>query len=142
MMVKSVVMAGIRWYNYHTQTETELHKMTTSKVAVATTERTTEELTEGLEKLRQIMIADYDRAGFKMGYDIEFEFGSKYIRVITNNGRGSRSCAGFVCCDRNHKKIEFGALLKNAGWKAPALNFARGSVFDLEGKIIAWTGIQ
>lgn len=116
--------------------------MTTSQVAVATAERTTEELSEGLEKLRQLMIADYDRTGFKMGYDIEFEFGRKYIRVIHNNGRGSRSCAGFVCSDRNHKKFEFGALLKNDGWDAPAMNKPRGSVFKLEGKRIAWTGIQ
>lgn len=116
--------------------------MTTSQVAVANAERTTEELTEGLEKLRQLMVADYDRTGFNMGYDIEFEFGSKYIRVVSKNGRGSRSCSGFVCCDRNHKKFAFGALLKDAGWKAPAMNKARGSVFDLEGKTIAWTGIQ
>lgn len=120
----------------------ELYHMTASQVVVANAERTTEELTEGLEKLRQLMVADYDRTGFNMGYDIEFEFGSKYIRVVSNNGRGSRSCSGFVCCDRNHKKFAFGALLKDAGWKAPAMNKARGSVFDLEGKTIAWTGIQ
>ena len=142
MIEKSVVIDGFRCYNYPTQTEMELHKMSTSQVAVANAERTTEELTEGLEKLRQLMIADYNRTGFNMGYDIEFEFGSKYIRVIHNNGRGSRSCSGFVCCDRNHKKFEFGALLKDAGWKAPAMNKPRGSVFDLEGKTIAWTGIQ
>lgn len=116
--------------------------MTTSQVAVANAERTTEELTEGLEKLRQLMVADYDRTGFNMGYDIEFEFGAKYIRVVSNNGRGSRSCSGFVCCDRKHKQFQFGDLLKCASWKAPAMNKARGSVFDLEGKTIAWTGIQ
>lgn len=141
-MSKNVVFVVSLCYNDPTQTEMELHHMTTSQVVVANAERTTEELTEGLEKLRQLMVADYDRTGFKMGYDIEFEFGSKYIRVVSNNGRGSRSCSGFVCCDRNHKKFAFGALLKDAGWKAPAMNKARGSVFDLEGKTIAWTGIQ
>lgn len=116
--------------------------MTTSQVAVATAERTTEELTEGLEKLRQLMIEDYDRTGFNMGYDIEFYFGTKYIRVIHDNGRGSRSCVGFVCRDRKHKQFQFGDLLKCDSWKAPAMNKARGSVFELEGKRIAWTGIQ
>ena len=110
--------------------------------SLSTAGRNQEELTAGLEKLRQLMIEDYDRSGFNMGYDVEFEFGSKYIRVIHNDKRGSRSCAGFVCCDRKHKQFEFGALLKCATWKAPAMNKARGSVFELEGKRVAWTGIQ
>lgn len=142
MIEKSVVLFVYPCYNSPTPTETELYQMTTSQVAVATTDRTTEELTEGLEKLRQLMIEDYNRAGFNLGYDIEFDFGAKYIRVIHTNGSGSRSCAGFVCCDRKHKQFQFGDLLKCASWKAPAMNKARGSVFELEGKRIAWTGIQ
>lgn len=117
--------------------------MITSQVAVANAERTNEELNEALLVLRQKMIEDYDRSKFGLSYDISFEMGSKYIRVVHSRADGSsRSCAGFVCCDRKHKTFEFGALLKCATWKAPAMNKARGSVFDLEGKTIRWTGIQ
>lgn len=117
--------------------------MTTSQVAVANAERTTEELTEGLEKLRQLMVEDYQQAGFNLGYAIEFEFRQKYVRIIHTDGKGrSASCAGWVVIERDNKKFAFGDLLKSAGRLGPAKNFARGNVFELEGKHIAWTGIQ
>ena len=115
--------------------------MPTSQVAVEQVAHTTEDLLSALEVLRQKMIADYQTTGFNMFYDISFEFGSKYVRVVHNRDN-SRSCAGFVVCDTKNKKFAFGDMLMSAGWKAPATNKARGNVFNLEGKYIAWTGIQ
>lgn len=143
MIEKNVVIDGFRCYNYPTQTETELHKMTTSQVAVANTERTTEDLTNALETLRQMMVNDYNRDGFTLGYNVEFEFRQKYIRLIHTDGKSkSGSCAGWICIERDNKKFAFGDLLKSAGRLGPAKNFARGNVFELEGKTIRWTGIQ
>lgn len=48
--------------------------------------------------------------------------GRKYIKIAKRGG-GSNSVWCFV-------RAEDGAILKAASWKAPALNFARGSIFD------------
>jgi len=103
-------------------------------------EYTQEELLAKLDTLRNLMIMDHNKKGDPNQYDIHFEFGKKYIRVVMTH-YGSPSCAGFVCCDRNHKKFQFGDLLKSDTWSAPAMNKARGSVFALEGKRVLWTGI-
>jgi hypothetical protein len=117
--------------------------MTTSKVAVANADRTTEDLTNALEKLRQMMVADYNSDGYNLGYNVEFEFRQKYVRLIHTDGKSkSGSCAGWIVIERDNKQFEFGALLKSAGRQGPAKNFSRGNVFDLEGKTIRWTGIQ
>jgi len=50
--------------------------------------------------------------------------GRKYIKLIKQSvGGGHRSVYGFV-------RAADGALLKAAGWSAPALNFTRGNIFD------------
>lgn len=57
--------------------------------------------------------------------------GKKYTRIVrTTNVKGSgeetsRSVSAFV-------KREDGTIWKAAGWKAPALNFPRGNVFDAD----------
>jgi hypothetical protein len=47
--------------------------------------------------------------------------GRKYIKQSV--GGGHRSVYGFI-------RAADGALLKAAGWSAPALNFTRGSIFN------------
>ena len=69
--------------------------------------------------------ADEFRAG------IEIKEGSKYIKIITDN-----SVWGFV--NKGNKDFKVGDLLKASGWRAPALNKARGNIF--EKYTIAWTG--
>ena len=55
---------------------------------------------------------------------VRVEGGRKYIKVATVCGsNGSRSVYCFV-------RAEDGAILKPATWKAPALNFTRGNIFD------------
>ena len=113
---------------------------TQSTVATEVDESTV--LLEALEKLRQIMIADYNKNKYISVYDIVFEFGSKYIKMVHIGSGSQRSVCGFVVLTKNHKKFAYGDLLKQAGWAGPATNFARGNVFNLDGKKIAWTGIQ
>lgn len=72
-------------------------------------------------------------------YTVEFEAGSKYIKVISNC-RGSRSSHSFIVI-KPDAKFKFGDILKAASWKAPAKNFARGNVLEGNFKNIRWCGI-
>ena len=54
---------------------------------------------------------------------IRVEGGRKYIKIAKVEENGSRSVYCFV-------RAEDGAVLKAATWKAPALNFTRGNIFD------------
>ena len=67
---------------------------------------------------------------------IELDRGSKYIRLI-RAGAGQRSALGFI--DKTN-----GAVLKAAGWKTPAKNFARGNIYDDKNGTgrFYWTGIS
>ena len=59
-------------------------------------------------------------------FDVPFVFvagGRKYIKVARRDNQTSVVC--FV-------RAEDGAILKAASWKAPALNFTRGSIFNRE----------
>ena len=70
-------------------------------------------------------IADEFRAG------IEIKEGSKYIRILTDS-----SVWGFV--NKGNKDFKVGDILKAKNYRAPALNKARGNIF--EDYSIAWTG--
>ncbi len=68
--------------------------------------------------------------------------GSKYIKILTGG-----SVWGFIVNTKNDDKFKYGDLLKAAGWKAPARNFARGNVIDdsvedLRVKSVRWTGVN
>ncbi len=73
-------------------------------------------------------------------YSIRYEFGSKYIKIIKHYW-GSSSVAGFIVNSHN-AKFPYGTLLKAASYKAPALNFSRGNIFELQNRTFAWTGIN
>ena len=68
-----------------------------------------------------------------VGYDV----GSKYIRVYA--GANQRSVHSFICKD-DIGKFKKGDILKAAGWKAPAKNFARGNVIEGNFSNVRWTG--
>jgi hypothetical protein len=70
-------------------------------------------------------------------FGVEFEPGSKYVKVVKISSGGSRSVHSFV-------EKETGAIWKAASWKAPAKNFARGNVFDAGTYLnrLQWTGIS
>ncbi len=69
-------------------------------------------------------------------FGVEFEPGSKYVKVVKVSSGGSRSVHSFV-------EKETGAIWKAASWKAPAKNFVRGNVFDAGTYLnrLQWTGI-
>lgn len=72
-------------------------------------------------------------------YTVEFDEGSKYIKVISVC-RGSRSSHSFIVV-KPDAKFKFGDILKAASWKAPAKNFARGNVLEGTFKNTRWCGI-
>ena len=69
-------------------------------------------------------------------FGVEFEPGSKYVKVVKISSGGSRSVHSFV-------EKETGTIWKAASWKAPAKNFTRGNVFDAGTYLnrLQWTGI-
>jgi hypothetical protein len=93
-----------------------------------------------LNKLAEQMKANYDKDGAGGNFNITFEFGKKYIKVIKNNWNSS-SVGGFVVSSDN-AQFPFGTMLKAASFKAPAMNKSRGSIFEIESHNVPWTGIQ
>ena len=84
--------------------------------------------TESRRKIKDDMISEYNR-------EISYSDGSKYVKIVTGN-----SVWGFVVRVHNDKKFRFGDILKPAGWKTPARNFARGNVIDGNFGGVSWTG--
>jgi hypothetical protein len=67
-----------------------------------------------------------------MGYPV----GKKYNKITKQNGG---SVWGFVVACDDDKKFAKGAILKAAGWQAPARNFSRGNILE-GGYTVRWTG--
>ena len=96
------------------------------------------EFLNALGELEMRIIEDYEnfmdnpkmRADFKEG--ISYLPGNKYLKIITE-----KSVWGFI--NLKNKKFKEGDILKAAGWRAPALNQARGNIFN-NNYTIAWTG--
>lgn len=70
---------------------------------------------------------------------LTYEIGSKYIKVIMNNA-GNRSVHSFIV-NSPKGKFPMGSILKAASWKAPAMNFRRGSVLTGDFANVRWTGL-
>jgi len=100
------------------------------------------ELAAALIGLKDVIVADYAKflkeiECTKDKFGIEFEAGSKYVKVVSISGGGSRSVHCFV------EKAN-GNILRAASWKSPARNFIRGNVFDQASYInrVRWTGVS
>ena len=79
-----------------------------------------------------------DRMYREYASSLQYSMGKKYIKIT--DGRSVK--ASVVACT-DDKKFQFGDILKPAGWKTPARNFARGNIFDSEDRRFArvrWTG--
>jgi len=80
----------------------------------------------------------YAHDGFTLNPPIiKLERGHRYVRIVkTDASAHDRSAFGFI--DTTN-----GDVLKAAGWKAPAKNFARGNVYDDKHGVgrIHWTGV-
>jgi hypothetical protein len=71
-------------------------------------------LRERIDQLCEALLADYNRTGSNFGtsYAPEYKAGQKYVRIVHGTG-SQRSVHAFV-------EMATGALVKAAGWKAPA----------------------
>ena len=110
------------------------------------------EMKEGMEMMLEHMRADYcgwSRSGFRDISEeilsdsekrycdgLHYTVGQKYIKVISESG----SVSGFIVNTENDKKFALGDILKPAGWRGPAKNFARGNVLDGTFGRVRWTG--
>lgn len=110
-----------------------------------------QELATGVLKVIEKMALDYrvfsDRCldgNLQYMENFDIEEGRNYIKIIRErrgDGMGGRSVAGFIV-KKDTKKFKRGDMLKAAGWKAPATNFARGNVLTDLPERVRWTGIQ
>ena len=57
-----------------------------------------------------------------------YKVGQKYIKIITCENGNDRSVWGFI--NKSNPKFNEGDILKAAGWRTPALNKARGNIYD------------
>mgnify|MGYP005998065809 CR=1 FL=1 len=82
--------------------------------------------TRELTEINKRMIAEFNE-------NLRYEEGRKYIKVITGG-----SVWGFIQME-DDKKFQAGAILKAAGWNAPARNKPRGNIFN-DLSWVQWTG--
>ena len=87
--------------------------------------------------------ASWAKSGFDRQLVVEFDKGSKFIKVIigysTDGVRDpSRSSHSFIVLKSD--KFQYGDILKSASWRAPAKNFARGHVLKKDYGTISWCG--
>ena len=81
--------------------------------------------------LLQAAVDRYYNTNFKNldPFQISFGGGKKYLKVIKTDNQ--TSVWGFIALvDVPAKGVIAGDILKASSWKAPALNGARGSIFD------------
>mgnify|MGYP003333117105 FL=1 len=100
------------------------------------------DLAVALINYKNAILADYAKFlkeidGSVDKFGVEFEIGSKYVKIVTISGGGSRSVHSFV------EKSD-GNIWRAASWKAPAKNFVRGNVYITSSyeKRVQWTGIN
>ncbi len=66
--------------------------------------------------------------------------GRNYVKIIATRSGGQSNVHSFIVL-KPTKGFEIGDILKAAGWAAPATNFKRGNVFELESiAAVQWTG--
>ena len=87
--------------------------------------------------------ASWAKSGFDRQLVVEFDKGSKFIKVIVGHSTdgvrdSSRSSHSFIVLKSD--KFQYGDILKSASWRAPAKNFARGNVLEKSYGSISWCG--
>lgn len=77
----------------------------------------------------------YPKYPSSIEFVVSVSYGSKYAKIVANN-----SVWGFVVITDTDKKFPKWSILKAAGWNAPARNFARGNLLELNKMTVRWTG--
>jgi hypothetical protein len=82
----------------------------------------------------------WSKSDYQDKIQVWFEFGSAYIKVVKSFAGNNTSVHSFIV--NKAGKFPLGAILKAAGWKAPATNFARADIAktDSWNGHITWTG--
>mgnify|MGYP001158098384 FL=1 len=111
-----------------------------------TVNKTAKTLNEGIMNMTNAMTEDYGKnfgasdnkeikekmwKEYATGFEIKTM--KKFIKVINGNG-----VKAFIVM-KDFGRFKMGDILKPAGWRAPALNQARGNVLDGD-YAIQWTG--
>ena len=83
------------------------------------------------DAVRERMIAEYN---------VTYEVGSSYIKMIHMSAGGQKSVHSFIV--NKAGKFPVGAVLKPASWKTPATNFVRAYLDKPETWVghVRWTG--
>jgi hypothetical protein len=97
-----------------------------------------DELEIAVQKYCKHLQDNFDKRGFSSGKKYYYEFGRKYIHIISESNQ--RSSHSWVMMS-DDKKFKAGDILKSASWNAPARNFARGNVFTGEFSHISCYGV-
>jgi len=106
------------------------------------------EMKDALFDYENTMIASYNRftttfnertkgeTRSRYANSIRYTKGPKYLRVINYSDEGQTTVHSFI--NLKNSNFEFGDVLMSKGWKSPALNKARGNIFN--NYRISWTG--
>ena len=100
---------------------------------------TSKTIFEGIGKMIDAMVTDYGKGNTNERMFNEYKdgfksiVGQKFIKITNGNG-----VKAFIVM-KDFGRFKMGDILKPAGWRAPALNQARGNVLNGD-YAIQWTG--
>ena len=100
---------------------------------------------QAIDGVLDAIVADYKqwcdgaRISNSMDKSWRVKHSKVYSKIIEVRDGKDSSVHSFVVHTTEHKKFKQGDILMSASWKAPALNRARGNIFDGYSGI-SWTG--
>lgn len=94
-------------------------------------------LTVYMDKIREDYMKFFDPSESR-SFDVTINRGSKYLKVLA--GDRHKSVHSFIVI-KPDAKFKFGDILMAASWAAPARNFSRGNVLNVENFSVRWSGI-
>lgn len=93
------------------------------------------------DKLLDVIRADYNSRSYARERDWTVEIGSKYAKIVPIENDRNMGVWGFVQL-KDDAKFKAGDILKAAGWRGPARNFARGNIITEDFRGVTWCGTR